>query len=163
MKKILLTLAIASAFFTANAQTGSKTPASTTTAAASTSGPTFKFEAEEYNFGTAKQGDVVTYEFKFTNAGKEPLIITSASGSCGCTVPNYPKEPIKPGEKGSIKVSFNTAGKAGVQDKTVTIKSNAKEGDKVIHVKGNIETKPVEEAFPTNKKASEGMPFEKNN
>ena len=162
MKKVLLTLAIASAFFTVNAQTGSKTAAPANTTASAT-GPTFKFEAEEYNFGSAKQGDVITYEFKFTNAGKEPLIITSASGSCGCTVPNYPKEPIKPGEKGSIKVSFNTAGKAGMQDKTVTIKSNAKEGDKVIHVKGNVETKPVEETFPTNKKPSDGMPLERNN
>jgi hypothetical protein len=158
MKKILLSLAIVSTIFTANAQSASKSSATTT---ASTAGATFKFETEEYNFGNVKQGEVVTYEFKFTNAGKEPLIITNATAPCGCTVPSYPKEPIKPGEKGVIKVSFNTAGKMGVQDKVVTIKSNAKEGDKLIHVKGTVETKPVEETFPT-KKASEGMPLEKN-
>lgn len=158
MKKVLLTLAIAGAFFTVNAQTAAKT--SSTTAAKVTNASAFKFETEEYNFGTARQGEVVTYEFKFTNAGKEPLIINSASGSCGCTVPSYPKEPIKPGETGAIKVSFNTAGKMGMQDKTVTLKSNA--GDKILHVKGTIEAKPVEETFPT-KKASEGMPLERNN
>ena len=161
MKKALLTLAIVSVCFAVNAQTGAKSPSTTATTVSAT-GPAFKFETEEYNFGTAKQGDVVTYEFKFTNAGKEPLIIASASGACGCTVPNYPKEPIKPGEKGTIKVSFNTAGKAGMQDKTVTIKSNSKDGDKVIHVKGNVEVKPVEETFPT-KKANDGMPLERNN
>lgn len=158
MKKVLLTLAIAgAAFFTANAQTATKT---SSTAIAPASSANFKFETEEYNFGSIKQGEVVTYEFKFTNTGKEPLIINSARGSCGCTVPNYPKEPIKPGEKGVIKVSFNSAGKMGMQDKTVTLKSNA--GDKVLHVKGTVESKPVEETFPT-KKATEGMPLERNN
>src|SRR5215216_1648023 len=78
--------------------------------------PDFKFEEEEFNFGTIKQGEVVTHVYTFTNTGKEPLIITSASGSCGCTVPEYPKEPIKKGEKASIKVTFNSGGKMGMQD-----------------------------------------------
>lgn len=104
----------------------------------------FKFEKEVYDFGAIKQGDVVNYEFKFTNAGKEPLIITEAHGSCGCTVPEYPKEPIKAGGKGVIKVTFNSAGKSSMQDKTVTISSNAKGGPKVLHIKGNVEVKAAE-------------------
>jgi len=98
-----------------------------------------KFDMDEYNFGSAKQGDKVDYEFFFTNTGKEPLIITNASGSCGCTVPVWPKEPIKKGERAGIKVSFNTAGKQGMQDKTITINSNARTNPKIIHIKGNVE------------------------
>ena len=98
-----------------------------------------KFETEEHNFGNIKQGDMVNYEFKFVNVGKEPLIISNATGSCGCTVPDWPKDPIKPGANGMIKVSFNSAGKSGIQDKTVTITSNAKSSTKVIHIKGNVE------------------------
>jgi hypothetical protein len=99
----------------------------------------FKFEKEVYEFGSIKQGESVTYEFKFKNSGKEPLIITNASGSCGCTVPVWPKEPVKKGETGIIKVTFNSTGKMGAQDKTVTITSNAKTNPMVLHIKGNVE------------------------
>ena len=102
----------------------------------------FKFNEEEFNFGTIKQGDAATHEFTFVNVGKEPIIITSAQGSCGCTVPTWPKEPIAKGEKSVIKVTFNSAGKMGMQDKTVTIQSNAKTNPKVIHMKGNVEAPP---------------------
>jgi hypothetical protein len=101
--------------------------------------PSFKFDVEEYNFGTIKQGESVTYDFKFTNTGSEPLIISNAAGSCGCTVPIWPKEPILKGQTASIKVTFNSTGKSGVQDKTVTLTSNAAENPKVIHVKGTVE------------------------
>jgi hypothetical protein len=126
-------------------------PASMTTAPAATTpapapanpnAPEFKFNEEEFNFGTIKQGESVTHEFTFTNVGKEPLIITSAAGSCGCTVPVWPKEPIAKGEKATIKVTFNSAGKMGMQDKTVTIQSNAKTSPMVIHMKGNVEAAP---------------------
>jgi len=96
--------------------------------------PSFKFESEEFNFGTIKQGESVTHEFVFTNTGNEPLLIMKADGSCGCTVPEYPKEPILKNQKGKIKVTFNSAGKVGMQDKTVTIQSNAKTNPKVIHI-----------------------------
>ncbi|MCC7051111.1 MAG: DUF1573 domain-containing protein [Bacteroidia bacterium] len=101
--------------------------------------PEFKFEKEEYNFGTIKQGESVTYEFKFTNTGKDPLIITEAHGSCGCTQPEFPKEPIKKGQPGILKVTFNSSGKMGAQDKTITITSNAKIPTKILHIKGTIE------------------------
>lgn len=101
--------------------------------------PEFKFEAEEYNFGTIKQGDIVNYDFVFTNNGKKPLIITEAHGSCGCTVPQFPKDPIKKGEKAVVKVTFNSAGKMGMQDKTITLTSNAQTATKVLHIKGTVE------------------------
>ncbi|HRH67688.1 MAG TPA: DUF1573 domain-containing protein, partial [Bacteroidia bacterium] len=101
--------------------------------------PDFNFESEEFNFGTIKQGEKVSYDFTFANVGKEPLIITEAHGSCGCTVPQWPKEPIAKGAKGTIHVEFNSTGKMGMQDKTVTITSNAKSGSKVLHLKGNVE------------------------
>src|SRR5215204_6765023 len=65
--------------------------------------PGFKFNEEEFNFGTIKQGESITHNFEFTNTGKEPLIISNAAGSCGCTVPEWPKEPIAPGAKAVIK------------------------------------------------------------
>jgi hypothetical protein len=108
----------------------------------------FNFETDEFNFGTITQGESSTYEFSFTNTGSEPLVITNAQGSCGCTVPVYPKEPIMKGQTAKIKVTFNSTGKLGVQDKTVTITSNAKQNPMVIHMKGTVE-KPAEPASGT--------------
>src|SRR6188768_378157 len=104
----------------------------------------FKFNEEEFNFGSIKQGESIKHDFEFTNTGKEPLIISNASGSCGCTVPEWPKEPIAPGAKAIIKVTFNSAGKQGVQDKTVTLQSNAQQNPMVLHLKGNVD-RPVEQ------------------
>ncbi|MBL0063572.1 MAG: DUF1573 domain-containing protein [Bacteroidetes bacterium] len=111
----------------------------------------FKFETEEHNFGTITQGESTTYEFKFSNTGNEPIIITKAEGSCGCTVPVYPKEPIMKGQTSVIKVTFNSAGKMGVQDKTVTLTSNAKQNPMIIHMKGTVE-KPIEQPAVDSKK-----------
>ena len=99
----------------------------------------FKFETEEYNFGTIEQGESITHEFKFVNTGNEPLIISKAEGSCGCTVPIFPKEPILKNQSAVIKVTFNSTGKYGIQDKTVTITSNAEQSPMVIHIKGTVQ------------------------
>ena len=104
----------------------------------------FQFKEDEFNFGTIKQGESIKHDFEFTNTGKAPLIISNASGSCGCTVPEWPKEPIAPGAKAVIKVTFNSAGKQGVQDKTVTLQSNAQQNPMVLHLKGNVD-RPVEQ------------------
>lgn len=101
--------------------------------------PVITFEEEEHDFGTIQQGDKVAHDFKFKNTGEADLMITSARGSCGCTVPEYPKTPIKAGESGNIKVSFNSAGKHGETSKTVTLLCNTKEGNKIIKIKANIE------------------------
>lgn len=100
---------------------------------------TIKFETMEHDFGKIKQGDKVKYAFKFTNSGKEPLVINSAKGSCGCTVPNYPKEPIAPGATGVIDVEFNSAGKSGNQSKTVTISANTDPNPTRLTIKSTIE------------------------
>ncbi|HMT28651.1 MAG TPA: DUF1573 domain-containing protein [Bacteroidia bacterium] len=155
MKKMILMAALVVASVgLSNAQADKAQPVSTTSAAKpveNKNAPVMKFDKEEYNFGAIKQGDKVEYAFEFVNNGKDPLIITEAHGSCGCTVPEWPKEPLKKGEKGTIKVTFNSAGKMGMQDKTVTITSNAADSPKVLHIKGNVEqpaaspeTKPTE-------------------
>ena len=100
--------------------------------------PVFTFETIEHDFGTITQGDKVSYDFKFKNTGESDLIITDAKGSCGCTVPEYPKTPIKPGEDGTIKVSFDSTGKIGLNSKSVTLTCNIKEGKKIINIKANI-------------------------
>ena len=149
MKKIILSAAIVlsvSAISFAQHENHTATnpaPAPAPATAVKTDGPVMKFDKEEYNFGAIKQGDKVEYAFEFVNTGKEPLIIAEAHGSCGCTVPEWPKQPLKKGEKGVIKVTFNSAGKQGMQDKTVTITSNATDSPKVLHVKGNVEAPVV--------------------
>lgn len=86
--------------------------------------PKMQFDKVFHDFGQILAGEKVTYSFKFTNTGKTDLIINTAAGSCGCTVPEFPKEPIKPGKSGFIKVQFNSEGRSGIQDKQVTIVAN---------------------------------------
>lgn len=98
-----------------------------------------KFTELEYDYGTIQQGDKVHHEFQFTSTGKEPLMISQAKGSCGCTVPEFPTQALKKGEKGTIKVTFDSAGKMGSQDKTVTVITNTPDSPIVLHIKGVIE------------------------
>jgi len=152
MKKSILAASLIMFIATVNAQDSKMqaNPVTITPAAAENkNAPEIKFDIETYDFGTIKQGDKVTHDFEFLNTGKEPLIITEAHGSCGCTVPQWSKEPIAKGAKGSIHVEFNSTGKMGMQDKTVTITSNAKSGQKVLHLKGNVEAPPVTPATET--------------
>ena len=99
----------------------------------------FAWEKTTHNFGKIEQNKPVSFTFEFTNTGDSPLIITNATGSCGCTVPNYPKEPIAPGETGEIKVNFNAAA-LGVFDKTVTITANT-EKPATLSIKGEVVAK----------------------
>jgi hypothetical protein len=127
--------------------------------AASTSLADIKMDKLTHDYGNIKQGDNGECEFKFTNNGKEPLVISNCAGSCGCTVPQCPKEPILPGKSGVIKVKYDTNRVGGIY-KTVTVNSNAKSGNIVLTIKGNVEAKPVEEAFPQNNQPA-GAPVEK--
>jgi hypothetical protein len=156
MKKVLLPLSIVLvSMIGMNAQTKpAATPAATPAAAPATppanpNGPSFKFESEEFDFGKLEQGQSVSHDFKFKNTGKEPMVINDATATCGCTKPTFAKEPIKPGATGVISVTFNSTGKMGAQDKAITITSNAKEGTKVIHLKGEVTPKPAEAAPAT--------------
>ena len=78
-----------------------------------------------YNFGKATEGEKIIYNFRFKNSGTKPLVITNTRASCGCTVPEKPEKPIAPGETSFIKVIFNSQGKVGVNEKTITVSSNA--------------------------------------
>ena len=100
--------------------------------------PKIQMDEESYDFGDIIQGESVTHEFSIKNIGNDKLLINSAKGSCGCTVPVWPKEPILEGEESTIKVTFNSAGKKGRQNKTVTLVTNAIPNTKVITIKGNI-------------------------
>lgn len=100
----------------------------------------FEFEEEVIDFGEIAQGEKVERVFKFTNVGDGDLIISNASGSCGCTVPDWPKQPIAPGEKGEVKVVFDSNGKQGRQHKTVTLVANTTPNTTVIAIKGDILT-----------------------
>ncbi|RYD57823.1 MAG: DUF1573 domain-containing protein [Sphingobacteriales bacterium] len=102
---------------------------------------TMDFKDSVHNFGNLKEGEVGTYDFEFANNGKKPLIIASASGSCGCTVPEYPHEPIAPGKNGVIKVKFDTQGKIGHQEKSVTINTNSGRGMHMLYIKAEVEEK----------------------
>lgn len=100
--------------------------------------PQLVFDKELHDFGKIKAGEKVSYSFRFVNRGGSDLIIQSASGSCGCTVPDFPKEPIPPGREGFIRVMFNSEGKTGVQEKQVTVLSNTLPNTTTVRVKAEI-------------------------
>ena len=100
--------------------------------------PNIEMLETSYNFGEIQQGESVTHDFILKNTGDADLIISAAKGSCGCTVPEWPKTPIAKGEEAAIKVTFNSAGRSGKQNKTVTLVSNAIPNTKVITINGNV-------------------------
>lgn len=100
---------------------------------------TMQFAETSHNFGTIKQDTKNTKVFKFKNTGTEPLIIEDAKGSCGCTVPKFPKEPIKPGESGDIEVVYNPGKQQGAQTKTVTITANTNPITTMINISAEVE------------------------
>jgi hypothetical protein len=124
--------------------------------------PEITFTQELHDYGTIKQGADGSCEFRFKNTGKEPLIISNARGSCGCTVPTWPKEPVMKGQMATIQVHYDTK-RVGAFTKTVTIESNAKEATKVITIKGVVEATEdlSDQTMPFNK-ASDFSPMEKN-
>jgi hypothetical protein len=114
--------------------------------------PVFKFNEETHDFGNIKEGPIATFDFTFINTGKTPLLIQSCSASCGCTTPDWSKEPIKPGQKGKISVKYTSQGHPGTFNKSVYITSNAQCDKKKyeLYIKGNVvpsaETTNVEQA-----------------
>ena len=133
MKKLVLTLA----FFTLGVMTFNEAKAQIT-ATEIVNGPQITFDKEVHDYGTIEQGGDGSCVFTFTNTGTEPLTITTAKGSCGCTVPEWPREPIAPGKTGTIKVKYDSK-RVGPINKSVTINSNAvNEPTKVIRIKGNV-------------------------
>jgi hypothetical protein len=132
MKKLVLSLVIAGfGFLGSNA-----------VAQEVTSGAKIDFKKEVHDYGTIEQGADGTCEFEFKNTGTQPLIIQSAKGSCGCTVPSYPQAPIAPGQSATIKVKYDT-NRVGPINKSVTITSNASnEPTKIVRIKDNVNAGP---------------------
>ena len=97
------------------------------------------FEKTNHDFGEIKDGDIVETTFQFSNSGNSDLKILNATGSCGCTVPEYPRDtPIKPGESGTIKVKFDSSNKPGMQRKTVTLTTNTSKGKELLNIKAFV-------------------------
>ena len=137
MKKVILlfSFAVLGIVFTGNAQTA-KTAAPQETV--KKDGAKIEFETETIDYGTIENNSDGNREFKFTNTGNTPLVISNATGSCGCTVPTWPKEAIAPGKSAAIKVHYDTK-RPGAFNKSVTIVSNAlNEPSKILHIKGNV-------------------------
>ena len=95
----------------------------------------------EFDFGTIKEGDKVEHTFVVKNTGKTDLLIVKAQPSCGCTVPEWTKEPIQPGKTGEVKIIFNSAGKPGQQNKQINLETNTATGHEVIKFKANVTPK----------------------
>lgn len=144
MKKLFV-LAIAALCFSAcrnaNNATDQQTAAGDTTKGtkiAPADAPVIVFERDIFDFGKIEQGEKVVHEFKFKNTGKSPLIISNATATCGCTIPQIPGEPILPGKDGKINVVFNSEGKMGMQDKVITVTSNANPNITTVHLVGEV-------------------------
>jgi hypothetical protein len=137
MKKILLVLFVGAISLSLKAQTEEEIKKDYT-------GPVFAFENEVIDYGEIAQNSDGNRVFKFKNIGKSPIIIAQVKGSCGCTVPTKPEEPIMPGESGEIKVKYAT-NRIGPFSKTVTITSNAYEQTKILRIKGRVLEKPADE------------------
>jgi hypothetical protein len=107
---------------------------------AAPAGPTttMTFEETEFDFGTVNEGEKVSHTYTFTNTGDEPLILSNAKGSCGCTVPSWPREPIAPGSTGEITVEFNSKNKKGKRNQKVTITANTNPPQSFIYLKGEV-------------------------
>lgn len=131
MKKSIYLLAIVSFSLVISCKDGGKIPRDTNE-------PVMKFESLSHDFGTITEGSKVETDFVFKNTGKTDLVITDAKGSCGCTVPEYPKSPVKSGQSGKIKVSFNSAHKSGNQTKTVTLFTNTENKTEILTIKAAI-------------------------
>ena len=147
MKKIVLAIALISGVIVAQAQTNSSTVKEVA------NGPKMEFKTSVVDYGLIEHNADGKREFVLTNTGNAPLIISNAKGSCGCTVPTWPKAPIAPGESASIGVKYAT-NRIGKFTKTITLTTNAPEKTKILTIKGEVK-KPVEApAAPTKPKAS---------
>jgi hypothetical protein len=153
MKKFILLAAVCALTFTVGAQSTATKPAPAPTPAGSSApapakDPGWKFDKLENDYGTIPKGAEPYCEFRLTNTSKEPLVIASAVGSCGCTVPEYPKEPIAPGATVIIKVRYDTQ-RIGHFEKTVTVNFAGQSVPAILKIHGTVEAPPAEQPFPT--------------
>lgn len=102
--------------------------------------PVITFDKAEHDFGTILQGEVVTYSFRFSNTGNAPLIISNVQTSCGCTVGDFPREPIAPGKDGLIKATYDSKGHHGFQNRSLTVVTNTNPNQTVLRLKATVQT-----------------------
>ncbi len=154
MKKFILSLGLSALFLGAIAQENAKPVGG--------SGPMISLDKDVHDYGTIQQGANGTCEFTVTNTGDQPLILTNCKGSCGCTVPKCDTEPIKPGQKTTITVKYDTK-RVGAINKSVTISSNATNTpEKIVRIKGTVEGSAETPATPV-KEPSPMAPVERAN
>ena len=103
--------------------------------------PEIKFEEYEYNFGTVTEDTVIIHEYVFSNTTRTPLIVTDTHGTCHCIVADFTAEPLAKNQKGKIKISFDTKGRTGIQEKTITVNSNAETSKVILYLKGAVKAK----------------------
>lgn len=142
LKNSLLALALVAMMASCNNNTSSSVDSAASTESADSTNANsgvMEIENNTYEFGTVKEGAVIEHVFNFKNTGTAPVILAQVSASCGCTTPEYTTDPVLPGKEGVIKVSFNTAGQVGVQQKIVTISSNASNPVQTVQLKGTVE------------------------
>jgi hypothetical protein len=137
MKKLILALMAAGILFSCK-QPANDASTQTADNNSSSNAAQMKFEKPLHDFGKIRAGEKVNYDFKFTNTGKSPLIITDAVATCGCTKPVWPHTPIKPGESGNVHVTFDSATKKGLQDKMITITANTNPPQTMVHLIGEV-------------------------
>ncbi len=139
MRKTIFAIFAAGWVFVSGACDSKPHPITANTAGVPATGaPAMKLEAATFDFGTIGEGEVITHIFKFTNTGLTPLIIENAVASCGCTVPDWPRKPIAANAQGEVKVEFNSRGKAGPQQKTITITANTQPRETVLVLVGIV-------------------------
>jgi hypothetical protein len=149
MKKIILTLMVFGAFVFSSCKDNASAKIKATNvetakerdARISLGGAIIELDKTEYDFGSIVDGEIINGTFKITNAGKTDLILTEVKPSCGCTTPDWPKDPIAPGASGEIKFTFNSAGRVGKQNKSITIRSNAEKVTEIVRIKGTVTAK----------------------
>ena len=100
--------------------------------------PVIEFERTVHDFGRITEGEVVGITFIFRNTGKSNLMIIEATASCGCTVPRWDKEPVSPGNEGTLEVVFDTSGRTGLQNKSITVRSNAENTTVILNIKAEV-------------------------
>ena len=136
---LLASLVFASLFFSCdNRQTEKEKKQSSSEKKQPTDTTSVQFIDTIYNFNKIKEGDVVEYSYRFKNTGTKPLVIEQAAASCGCTVPEKPEHPIAPGEIGYVKVKFNSQGRPGEAQKTISVTSNARPDFPILYLKGTV-------------------------
>ncbi|NVO85360.1 DUF1573 domain-containing protein [Hymenobacter terrestris] len=134
MKNVLF-LALSLSVMGLSAQAQSVKPAN---AQAKVAGAQIQFEESKFEFGAVKTGAVVDHTFKFKNVGTQPLVISNIGVTCGCTTPEWTREPIMPGKSGTVVAKFNTAGKYGMQNKVLTVESNSVGGNAMVALVGEV-------------------------